>query len=182
MIDRPARGFTLVTALIFMVALLLIGISAMNVNIMQERIGGSSKDSNLAFQAAEAALRDAEADVAVNVTPGAAFDSVCTSGLCIPASMWTPAQSTPVWQSINWSDPNVTRSYGAYTGASALPSVAAQPAYIVEKLSAVGAPIGESVGMGIRPVTIGEAYRITVYATGARPETHVTLQSIYTKR
>ena len=54
--------------------------------------------------------------------------------------------------------------------------------YVIERLGNLGTPPGESVKLGTAPVAAGIAYRITVRATGARPETHVTLQSIYATR
>jgi type IV pilus assembly protein PilX len=173
-------GFAMTTALIFLFALLWLGIASMKNNSMQERMVGNSKDENIAFQAAEAALRDAELDVSLNLLANLPFSAACLNGLCLPASL--QGNTTPVWESISWSDSSVTRSYGQYTNATALPGVAIQPVYIVERLSSVDASAGESIGMGIRPTSVGQAYRITVLATGARAETKVMLQSIYTER
>lgn len=175
-------GFTLVTAMTFLFALLLLALASSRSGMMQERMVGNSKDVNLAFQAAEAALRDAEMDVMNNLTPNTLFTTVCDNGLCLPATMQTPASTTPIWDSIDWENSNNIRSYGQYTGSSNLPDVYAQPKYIIEKLSSIGASTGESIGMGVQPVITGQAYRITVLAIGARNETRVTLQSIFSKR
>jgi type IV pilus assembly protein PilX len=178
--SKSQHGFAMTTAIIFLFALLLLGIASIKNNVMQERMVGNSKDENIAFQAAEACLRDAETDVSLNLLANSPFVSACTNGLCLPASL--QGQSTPVWNSVNWSDASVTRLYGQYTGATALTGVAAQPVYIVERLSSVNASAGESIGMGIQPIAIGQAYRITVLATGARLETKVMLQSMYSER
>jgi type IV pilus assembly protein PilX len=176
------HAFTMTTALVFLFALLLIGLGSIRSSVMQERMVGNGKDMNLAFQAAESALRDAEEDVMENMMATTAFTSACSNGLCLPSTMQVPVSNTPVWDSVDWNNSAVTRYYGQYTGAAALPGVAAQPKYIIEKISSVGAAIGESVGMGIQPIVTGQAYRITVYATGARAETHLTLQSVFSKR
>ncbi|MDX1625070.1 MAG: PilX N-terminal domain-containing pilus assembly protein [Wenzhouxiangellaceae bacterium] len=54
------RGAALFIALMFLIILTLIGVSAANVGIMQERMAGSVRDSNIAFQRAEATLRGVE--------------------------------------------------------------------------------------------------------------------------
>jgi len=53
-------GAALVIALIFLLLMTLIGTSSMRSATMQERMAGNSRDYNLGFQAAEAALRSAE--------------------------------------------------------------------------------------------------------------------------
>ena len=80
------RGISLVTTLVLMLATLGLGIAVMGVNAMQERMIANTKDRDLALQAAEAALRDAEQDIATNVNPATAFSDTCASGLCTPPS------------------------------------------------------------------------------------------------
>ena len=55
------RGSALVVALIFLLLMTLLGISAMQGSSMQERMAGNLRDRNMAFQSAEAALRSGEA-------------------------------------------------------------------------------------------------------------------------
>jgi type IV pilus assembly protein PilX len=50
----------LVIALIFLVILSLLGASVASNNVLQERMAGNSRNHDLAFQAAEAALRAAD--------------------------------------------------------------------------------------------------------------------------
>ncbi|MEN8166315.1 MAG: PilX N-terminal domain-containing pilus assembly protein [Pseudomonadota bacterium] len=51
----------LVTSLILLLVMTLLGLSAMQTSLMEETMAGNVRDHNLAFQAAEAALRDADA-------------------------------------------------------------------------------------------------------------------------
>jgi len=182
------RGISLVTTLVLMLATLGLGVAVMSVNVMEERMIANTKDRDLALQAAEAALRDAEQDVASNVSPTTGFSDTCASGLCTPPSQRDalgPLASLPVDDSrlgFDWTvDANVLR-YGQFTGAAAFPSVAAQPRYVIEKFSFLGTPAGESVVLGAEPTAPGVGYRITARAVGARPETVVVLQSIYATR
>lgn len=55
------HGSALAVALIFLLLMTLLGVSAMRGSNMQERMAGNLRDRNMAFQAAEAALRGGEA-------------------------------------------------------------------------------------------------------------------------
>ena len=178
------RGLSLVTTLLFMVSALVLGVSVLTVNVTQERIIGNTKDRDLALQAAEAALRDAEQDILASVTPATPFTDTCTNGLCTAPTQRTPVNPLPVDKQagFSWSTPANVRTYGQFTAAPALPAVSAQPVYVVERLGYMGVPIGDSGAIGVRPAIPGVGYRITARATGARAETVVTLQSIYAVR
>ena len=181
-------GMSLFPALMFLLVLAVIGVSALNSTLMQEKMVSNTKDANLAFQAAEAGLRDAEADVVKNIGAGTVFSSSCSSGLCTPPSTWPAPTSTDISNAIDWSNPALTRRYGSYTASPVLPVVSAQPQYVIERLSAPpGLPSspGSSVGLGCGASCAhsgGFAYRLTVLATGARPETRAVLQSTYLVR
>lgn len=184
-IQPPSRqsGMSLVPALVFLLVLAVLGVSVLNGAVMEERMAGNAKDMNLAFQAAEAALRDAENDITLNVTPASPFSSACTSGLCTPPSTWSTPTSTDISKLVDWTSTGVTRSYGANTGAAALAGVAAQPVYVIERLANLPVAPGGSVGLGLAaPTSGGTAYRVTVVATGAREGTRVTLQSTFVQR
>ena len=184
---RSQRGLSLVTTLLFTVAALVLGVSVMGVNVMQERIIGNTKDRDFALQAAEAALRDAEQDISINIRPDSGFTSACTDGLCTPPTQISPLPATaalPVDKQpgFDWSAVANVRTYGQFTAAPALPGVSQAPAYVVEKLGNLGAASGESAVIGAEVNTPGVGYRITARATGARAETIVFLQSIYATR
>ena len=183
------QGLSLVTTLLFMVAALMLGVSVLSVNVMQERTIGNTKDRDLAFQAAEAGLRDAEEDLIKpgNITLDSAFSFACTNGLCTPPSQRAVPLSVPVHEAagFDWNNDNQVRRYGQYTSPATFPGLAAggQPRYVIEKLGPLGIPSGESLTrIGLEPETPAYGYRITARAGGARDETVVILQSIHTKR
>lgn len=177
---------TLIAILVMMVALAFLALAAMNTTALQERMAGNSRDKNLAIQAGEAALRDAEADIQANLTANSGFSTACTNGLCMPPSIAASgAVSTPAWQLVNW-DTNA-RTYGSRTGATALlgpdnQSLAKQPSYIVELLPKMPPSAGDSACTTCAQPLTGQAFRITVQAYGARPSTVVMLQSTYVKQ
>ncbi len=175
------QGFSLITALLFMVAALILGVSVVGINAMQERMIGNTKDRELAMQAAEAALRDAEFDISRNLDVASAFTDDCGAGLCTPPSQrGTPsALAVQDQPGFAWTDADKVREYGEFTAAADFPSVARQPVYVIEKLGSMGLPPGESL---LDPTVTGKtAYRITARATGARVDTVVVLQSVYSR-
>lgn len=179
------RGLSLITTLLFMVAALMLGVSVLSVNVMQERTIGNTKDRDLALQAAEAALRDAERDLVASAS-SFTFTEACTNGLCVPPSQRATPTSRSIDQLIDWTDDTKVRKYGQYTGGAKFPGIpdtdAAKPRYVIEKVGNLGTPSGESMKLGVAPTATGTGYRITAHAVGARPETVVVLQSMYTVR
>jgi type IV pilus assembly protein PilX len=184
---RPGRGFSLIVILLMMVALAMLALGSMNSSIIQERMVGNARDRQVALQAAEAAIRDAEIDIETNLNAAVGFEAGCADGLCIsPSDSSVNPLSAPLWQTINWA---TTRAYGSRTGAPALLgpdnlALAAQPRYFVENLPVLPPMPGESaaIGGGSTPAPRARGYRITVRASGIRASTVVMLQSVYVKQ
>ena len=183
---KRQRGLSLITALLFMVATLILGVSVMSINVMQERMIGNTKDHDLAMQAAEAALRYAEVDVST-LPPTTVFTDDCTAGLCtVPSQRATPS-ALPVHlvTGFDWKDDAKVRQYGLQADKATFLGAPnqLQPRYVVEKLGALGDAGGSArTGFGEASTARGTAYRITARATGARSDTVVILQSVYALR
>ena len=158
-------------------ALSLLGVTIMMGNSMQFRMATNASDRDIAFQAAESALRDGETDVLRNLSAGNAYDTNCTDGLCLSA-----VSGSPIWKTIDWNNDAVTRRYGSRTNSPALHGVAAPPRYIVERLVTLPPSAGESIAIGFRPASGGIAYRVTALGYGGRSDTRVMLQAIVMKR
>jgi type IV pilus assembly protein PilX len=175
------RGVSLVTTLLFMVAALMLGVSVLSVNVMQERTIGNTKDRDLALHAAEAALRDAEKDILANQWQSMHFSAACTNGLCKRPS----DSSVPIEVGLDWTDNDKVRKAAKFPG---LPDTEeARPRYIIEHIGEVPAPqLGPDSGGSVKQGTSyaagssGAGYRVTAYAQGARQETTVVLQSVFT--
>ena len=56
-------GAILIVTLLFLVILTMLGVTAMTGATMEERMAGNTRDTSLALQAAESALRDARRDI-----------------------------------------------------------------------------------------------------------------------
>ena len=174
---RAQQGASLVIALLFLIVLTILGLVSVRSSTVQERMAGNDRDRAIAFEAAEAALRDAELDVRLNITPADAFDTGCASGLCWPSTV-----ATSQWRGVTWSG-GTSRIYGVGSGAGAYPiAVANPPRYIIELLPPLPSGPGDSEVEGNRASTDGGVgYRITATGWGRRPTTQVMLQSVYVK-
>jgi type IV pilus assembly protein PilX len=183
-LSRSQNGASLLISLIFLVILTILGLAALRVATLEERMSGNARDRSLAFQAAEAALRDAELDVQClkyNKAPATTFrpnvgacisgmtgaDAACTDGLCCNQSGLVciePSTTTTasVMQKFDAS-PTPSVAYGTYTGAPALAGVAAQPRYLIEPF------FRDSKNY----------YRITARGFGLGSNTQVTLQEVF---
>lgn len=77
------RGVALVIALVLLVVMTLLGLSAMRTVTLEEKMSGHTFDRSISFQATEAALRQAETWVAANQpTPAAGAACDTTTGVC----------------------------------------------------------------------------------------------------
>ena len=89
---RSQHGAALAVVLILLLLMTLLGLASLRGTLLEERMGANLLDRSLAFQSAEAALRDAEAVLAAippATLPTRAFPAAgCVGGLCatpIPA-------------------------------------------------------------------------------------------------
>ncbi|MEQ6341543.1 MAG: PilX N-terminal domain-containing pilus assembly protein [Gammaproteobacteria bacterium] len=166
------RGSVLIVSMLMLLVLTIIGITAMGTSTLEEKMAGNSRDQNLAFQAAEAGLRDAEAYVE-GMAAVAAFNG--TGGLYNTSTALAP----DIYSNATWTG----GASIAYRG-SAIPGVNTQPRYIVEFVSTTGKTnpelescYGCATGEGM--VT---NVRITARGTGGSDNATVILQEYYGKR
>ncbi len=168
------RGIVIVVVLIFLVLLAMLGLDSMQANVLQEKEAGNARDTNLAFQAAEAALRDGENYIITTVTEATGFTTACAGGLCQPAT-----GPTPVWNDATLSVWTAAASHRTYSGT--ITGLYSQPTYIVELMGEVPAGSGDSLAIGFGSRTKPNAYRVTALGYGGTSGTQVMLQSIYVK-
>ncbi len=160
------RGAALALALVFMLLLTLLGVGAMQSSSLQERMAGNVRDSNVAFQSAEAAARAAE-EILQGATLGSFNGSnglypFCGGGTC----------TTPDWQdtaSTGWRERAATPA--AITGASQ------QPEFIIEEIPAIVDPTGSLAAD--EPGQTLEFYRITARGYGISDSTMAVIQVMY---
>lgn len=184
------RGIVLVMTIMFLVALTVIVISLMRTTIIEERMVANSRDWQNAFQAGEAALRDAEREIITGkrISGQTGFVTGCSSeGLCLPNTCASTNDCSPIWIALastdtswkNGSASSATKSlaYGAKTSATSLPGLGAQPRYIVEALSVpvTGGSTKVAPSGGSANKTL---YRVTAVGFGVNTSSRVMLQAM----
>ncbi|MDH4611126.1 PilX N-terminal domain-containing pilus assembly protein [Pseudomonas sp. BN102] len=116
---QKQKGAVLLVCLIALLALTVLGVTAMSGSTLQERMAGGARDYNVAFQAAESALRVGEAyvrqQVEASVDPTQLF-LASTDCPAVTAAQWTP----PAELNSNPRKPvcKVRNFYGASGGAT----------------------------------------------------------------
>lgn len=163
------RGAILVTALLMLLTLTVIGVSVVQITRMQERMAGNTRDLNLAFQGAEAALRDGEAQLqaAVIITPCSAAPCDVFQRGVLPLL----ANQTPTWWNAN------ANEYGV-DGAQEIDDLDDDPQFVAEELTTVP----DSLVIGQEVPTIRDFFQVTARSTGGTGNTNLVLQSTYAKR
>ena len=187
------QGLSLIIVLIMLSAIFMLGAFGARLTLLGEKSGRNDRDRQIAFQAAEAALGDAEIDI---MGPNTALNSRANAmdsrklqlfiegcgttadsrGLCS-----TNTNTTPLYKSIDFEETGTSRHYvtlGEYTGRnvgfstgnSALP--AQLPRYIVEAIA-------------YNPIAGGctqhKAFLVTALGYGLNQQTQVMLQSVIFK-
>lgn len=167
------RGAALLIALLMLMATMMLGVSAAQLTLMNEKSSRNDRDRQIAFQAAESALRDAARDLAGDrihaevfpATPGTCHDNGGVAGLCLPAV------DMPLWPTALTAS---SVAYGQFTGYTFPHGVALLPAraprYLIELL--------RLTKTGAQPPT-PLRYRITALGYGVREATQVVLQAVH---
>jgi type IV pilus assembly protein PilX len=187
------RGVSLIVVLIVLVIATLLGIGSAQIALMAERSARNDRDAQIAWQAAEAALLDAELDIHDPKTGsrhallgtlsntndfvdgcGNSTDNAQRVGLCaLPAS-----GNKPAWITVDFTQDGSkaqTVEYGQFTGRQfAAGSTGIQPSraprYVIEAL----------VDPGNRDLTtVSHLYRVTAMGFGPNPDVQVVTQIIY---
>lgn len=192
-IARHQRGFSLVMVMIILVIVTMLGIAASQMVLLTERSTRYDRDWQMAFQAAEAALMDAEFDIRGPNTGAAqrvsnfsatsllGFTDGCGSGtdrgLCMPS-----ATDKAVWYNVDFTDQTAdakTAQFGEFTdrpmnyGTTGI-RPAMRPRYIVEAIP----DLTPGIGLSGAPKVL---YRVTAMGFGPRTESQAVVQMVFRK-
>lgn len=178
---KKQSGAVLVMALLMLFVLTLIGVSSMNTTSMEEKMSGNTRNRQLAFQAAETAVRDAERYITNNINnPTAQFTASGTGGLYTLGN--GPSSSEAVDK--NWWA-NTTNPRLTYAGTTQ--DIKSAPQYTIEYLGETQQSEASSVNLfGGEQGSGGQGsiqtFRITVRGTGLTNNSVVVIQSHFGKR
>ena len=165
--QKGQRGAILIVSLVMLVAVMLLGIAGIRGTSLQVRMGAGLYDRQIAFQAAESAIRDASAVVATGANP--VFDG--TNGLYpLP-----PVVNNGTWVD-RWDDPAVN-----WRGGTAIANGPKHitPEFIVEDLGTWPDPPDCIKQVPRPPLCLSARYRITARSGEAGAERQVVLQSTF---
>ncbi|WP_310307243.1 pilus assembly PilX family protein [Hydrogenophaga laconesensis] len=166
---RTEKGVALIVALIMVVIMSLLGLAGVRMILQEEKMAGYAYDRTLTFQAAEAALREAENGIdQVKPEPLSGACSTFSSGIysvraCPPA---LAGAATP-----RWLDTAFTGWANAATVGTG--SLAVTPQYFVEYLGS-----GFPCGLDPSAPPVCKRYRVTARA-GGNGRAAVMVQSLY---
>jgi type IV pilus assembly protein PilX len=159
------RGVTLIIVLLLLLIMTLLGLASFKSTIMQEKMSSNLLDRSIGFQAAEAALREAEA-VAASRPTFPASGACDANGLC-PAPT---GSATDRWRDSSTVWRNATVSLGGLN--------ASAPQYIIEPLGSAPNWPGCDREIPAQPNCFSPRYRITARSTAAN-RARVVLQINY---
>ena len=189
--EARENGAALFVSLVFLLILTVIGLAGMQSTSLQEKMASHMRERNLAFQAAESALRAGEAYLAANVptivcdsaTDGIYDNSSPGSTTDCPASKGWPssAQSTHAYGPDNenfWKNNTDVKTLGLGETSHQYDKLADKPKYIIEALAAGAVGAGVSLEAGI-PIPSGpKYYKITAHGVGTDINAAVVTQSV----
>lgn len=175
------RGAALITALLILMVLTVIGISALRTSSTQETIVGNLRDQDLAFQAADTALTAAETNIDAIINPPLATNSGANNGIytrdlgnASPVD-WksTVHDKTNTWNTAT----GIATEFG--TTAQELTELSADPLFVIEEEGFLEDDLGtETQAQGLGKYS----YRITARGQGKAGSTVSLLQETFAKR
>lgn len=171
-------GMVLIVGLVMVLLITIVGLAAIRGTGLQENMAGNMRDRNIAFQAAESALREGETIVSPTTKVLPAFNCVKASGTC-PDQSATPKKAVIFMTEDEW-------DFVAKESAMDL-DVADKPSYLLEELDvdigASAAVEGSAIDVG-GMMTTGDAtpYRVTARGYGLSQDAEAILQSAYKRR
>jgi type IV pilus assembly protein PilX len=179
------RGAALIVALIMLVIMTMLGLSAMNTSVVEERMAGNVRNKQLSFDASEAGVRAGEANISCNgcflftVEPkdGVAYPGLHTPEMDASKSEW--------WQKDMWWDSDLAHTPDTKWQVRAdtvMPNIAAQPNYIIEYIAPFYRDINCAMTQGQPQDCERYAYRVTARGWGANTSSVSVLQTMYSDR
>ena len=170
-------GVVLFICLVMLLLLTLLGVSSVQTTSLEQIMARNAVDANIAFQAAESALREGE-DFVENLTNTQSFDAsgANNNGLYDDAG----PGNRPNWRNITWNS-----GLGHRVSSTGVTGTVRPPEYIVERVTVV-IPQGDSLNLDNIGSELGtgttQIFRVTARGQGATVDSQALVQSTYGKR
>jgi type IV pilus assembly protein PilX len=160
---RRQQGVVLVISLLMLLVLTLIGLAATRSTTLEERMTANQNDATVAFEAAEAALRDGEGQMSSASQPNYSGNA---------SGAYDATTSSVDWHGMDWTDPKKVAMYGG----GITPNPKSPPSYFIVKASFTS----NSQNSLSTDVAAGQDYTYYIYAHGyGVNNAEVVLQSAY---
>lgn len=172
------RGSALILSLIFLLLMTIIGITAVSMNSLEERMANNQKDVDVAFQSAESADRQAETWLGTQSTPPLVLAPGALGSNDAPVQVWatgTPPNFTDSTITTSWWSANA-EEYGSL-GTQNVAQALADPRFVVQYKDFVRD--NNNIGQG--PPTGRTYYSVTGHGVGTNSG-EATVQSTYVVR
>jgi type IV pilus assembly protein PilX len=177
-LSQRERGAVLIVGLVMVLLISIIGISAIRGSNLQESMAGNMRERNLAFQAAESALRIGEKSVS---------DTQSRPAMTNASGLYDDTYKNPLASILTFTDDNWKDEAKVKITTLGLYKVARQPSYVVEQLDpdfGAGAAMEGSGADAESLLITGDItpYRVTARGYGASENSTKTLQTSYNRR
>jgi type IV pilus assembly protein PilX len=177
---KHSNGSVLVISLLVLLVLTILGVTALDTTVMEERMSSNTRQRNLAYQAAETALKDAEQWLNNGSNLGTQSQISKFSGTYELYNS-TISGNSLAWD-VNDSDAWSAANSRAVTTLSAFPNDAAivpgSPRYVIEYVGRVGDPPLNFTDPDLREF----AFRVIAVGWGPDKDTKVVLTTTFSKR
>jgi type IV pilus assembly protein PilX len=173
---RKQKGAVLVFCLVFLAILTVMGVSGMETTILEERMSGNMRDYNLAFQAAESALKAGEAWLILQPPNLPIVSADGSTGVWSEDAMDPSVVDGKYW----WDHVNINPAWWGTNGLAitSVGDVASQPTYVIEEYKTVDS--GQSIGIGGGALAQPRVFhRITARGVGLNATTEIQVQSTF---
>jgi len=161
------RGSALLVSLIILLVMTMLGVQAMSTTTLEERMSGNYRDNELAFEAAEAALRAGEAWLDTHITP----PDPTTDG---SSKVWEYGEvkyTDDAWLKTNGITPNPAINFSSGL-------LASQPTYVIEEQQRLSDD--EELGSNAQEPR-RYFYRVVARGVGGSANSVVVLQTTYAR-
>lgn len=175
-------GAALLISLIMLLLLTILGVATLRTTTIEEKMAGNLRDKDLAFQAAESAIREAETVLKGMINASKFYGGSGGTGVvngyysAYDSGTGTPDMKAIITDSANWVDD--TKSIAVTTN---IPGVATQPRYMIQHAQHVVPPGGIGFG-GYGANKAGselDYFKIYARGTGGTDTAQVVLESFF---
>ena len=176
------KGSILLVSLVLLLVMTVAGLTGVKMATLDEKVSGNYQDQQMAFYAAEAALKEAEQFIANNRFTLANFTASCADGFCFSGSdsddvgSCDPGMAQPWQTGALWSTDDQHR-----TTSVSISGISAQAKYIIEFRCYIAKEPSGPLPDPANRRDWAEFFRITALASGGSGDSRVMLQSSYAK-